>query len=115
MSTAALWRYTQHLTRNAQSAQKYELAFWKKAFAPLACLVMMSLALPFAYLQSRSGGMSLKIFGGVMLGISFVLANHITSHLGLLHQWTPWLAAVLPSVAYTLMAMSAFVWLVRNR
>ena len=44
-----------------------------------------------------------------------VLANHITSHLGLLHQWTPWLAAVLPSVVYTLMAMSAFVWLVRNR
>jgi lipopolysaccharide export system permease protein len=115
MSTAALWRYTQHLTRNAQSAQKYELAFWKKAFAPLACLVMMSLALPFAYLQSRSGSMSLKIFGGVMLGISFVLANHITSHLGLLHQWTPWLAAVLPSVVYTLMAMTAFVWLVRNR
>ena len=25
------------------------------------------------------------------------------------------LAAVLPSVVYTLMAMSAFVWLVRNR
>ncbi len=115
MTTQALWRYTQHLSRNAQAAQKYELQFWKKAFAPLACLVMMSLALPFAYLQARSGGMSLKIFGGVMLGISFVLANHISSHLGLLHQWQPWLAALLPSLVYTLMAMSAFVWLVRNR
>lgn len=115
MSTGALWRYTQHLARNAQSAQKYELQFWKKAFAPLACLVMMSLALPFAYLQARSGGMSLKIFGGIMLGISFVLANHISSHLGLLHQWQPWLAAVLPSLVYTLMAMSAFAWLVRHR
>lgn len=115
MTTQALWRYTQHLARNAQAAQKYELQFWKKAFAPLACLVMMSLALPFAYLQARSGGMSLKIFGGVMLGISFVLANHISSHLGLLHQWQPWLAALLPSLVYTLMAMSAFIWLVRNR
>jgi lipopolysaccharide export system permease protein len=115
MTTQALWRYTQHLARNAQAAQKYELQFWKKAFAPLACLVMMSLALPFAYLQARSGGMSLKIFGGVMLGISFVLANHISSHLGLLHQWQPWLAALLPSLIYTLMAMTAFVWLVRNR
>jgi len=57
----------------------------------------------------------LKIFGGIMLGISFVLVNHITSHLGLLHQWQPWLAASLPSLAYTLMALSAFVWLVRNR
>ena len=115
MSAQALWRYMHHLERNDQAAQKYELQFWKKAFAPLACLVMVSLALPFAYLQARSGGMALKIFGGIMLGISFVLVNHITSHLGLLHQWHPWLAASLPSLAYTLMALSAFVWLVRNR
>ncbi|TBO34060.1 LPS export ABC transporter permease LptG [Aquabacterium lacunae] len=115
MSTAALWQYTRHLARNAQAVQKYELQFWKKTFAPLACLVMMSLALPFAYLQARSGGMSLKIFGGIMLGISFVLANHVSSHLGLIHQWSPWLSALAPSLFYTLMALSAFVWLVRNR
>jgi lipopolysaccharide export system permease protein len=115
MSTVALWRYMHHLEQNDQAAQKYELQFWKKAFGPLACLVMVSLSLPFAYLQARSGGMPLKIFGGIMLGISFVLVNHITSHLGLLHQWQPWLAASLPSLAYTLLAMSAFVWLVRNR
>ena len=115
MSTSALWRYTRHLARNAQAAQKYELQFWKKAFSPLTCLVMVALALPFAYLQSRSGGMNLKVFGGVMLGISFVLVNHITSHLGLLHQWKPWLAASMPSLAYLLLSLSAFIWLVRNR
>lgn len=115
MSTAALWRYTGHLARNAQAAQKYELAFWKKAFSPLACLVMVALALPFAYLQTRSGGISLKVFGGIMLGISFVLVNHISNHLGLLHQWKPWLAASLPSLGYLLLSLSAFVWLVRNR
>jgi lipopolysaccharide export system permease protein len=92
MSTAALWRYTQHLV----------------------CLVV-ALALPFAYLHARSGGMSLKIFGGIMLGISFVLINHISSHLGLLHQWQPWLAAAAPSLAYLLLSMTAFVWLVRYR
>ncbi|MEY4429293.1 MAG: export transporter permease LptG [Pseudomonadota bacterium] len=115
MSTTALWQYTRHLARNAQAVQKYELQFWKKTFAPLACLVMMSLALPFAYLQARSGGMSLKIFGGIMLGISFVLANHVSSHLGLIHQWSAWMSALAPSLFYTLMALSAFVWLVRNR
>lgn len=115
MSIAALWRYTRHLAANAQAAQKYELQFWKKALAPLACLVMVSLALPFAYLQARQGGMAVKIFGGIMLGISFVLVNHVTSHLGLLHQWEPWLAASIPSVVYTLMAMLAFSWLVRYR
>lgn len=115
MSTAALWRYTQHLASNAQAAQRYEIEFWKKSLYPLVCLVMVALALPFAYLHARSGGMSLKIFGGIMLGISFVLVNHITSHLGLLHQWQPWLAAAAPSVIYLLLSMSAFIWLVRYR
>ncbi len=115
MSIASLWRYTRHLSANAQASQKYELQFWKKAFAPLACLVMVSLALPFAYLQARQGGITMKVFGGIMLGISFVLVNHITSHLGLLHQWEPWLAASVPSLVYTFMAMAAFTWLVRNR
>ncbi len=115
MSTLSLWRYTQHLASNAQAAQRYEIQFWKRACAPLVCMVMLALALPFAYLHARSGGMSLKIFGGVMLGISFVLVNHISSHLGLLHQWTPWIAAGLPSLVYLGLSMSAFVWLVRNR
>jgi lipopolysaccharide export system permease protein len=115
MSTISLWRYTQHLASNAQAAQRYEIEFWKKTFYPLVCLVMVALALPFAYLHARSGGMNLKIFGGIMLGISFVLINHISSHLGLLHQWEPWLAAAAPSMFYLLLSMSAFGWLVRYR
>jgi lipopolysaccharide export system permease protein len=115
MSTLALWRYTQHLATNAQAAQRYEIQFWKRACSPLVCMVMLALALPFAYLHARSGGMSLKIFGGIMLGISFVLVNHITSHLGLLHQWQPWVAAALPSLVYLGLSLSTFVWLVRNR
>jgi lipopolysaccharide export system permease protein len=115
MSTMALYTYMTHLSENDQSAQRYEIKFWKKALYPLACLVMMALALPFAYLHARSGGISLKVFGGILLGISFVLLNNVTGHLGLIHQWTPWLAASLPSVLYLLMSLGAFSWLVRYR
>ena len=38
---------------------------------------MVGLALPFAYLHARSGGVSLKVFVGIMLGISFVLLNNV--------------------------------------
>lgn len=115
MSALALWRYTRHLASNAQAAQRYEIQFWKKSVYPLVCFVMIALALPFAYLHARAGGMSLKIFGGIMLGISFVLINHISSHLGQLQDWRPWVAAVAPSLLYLLLSMSVFAWLVRRQ
>ena len=58
---------------------------------------MMALALPFAYLQTRSGGVSLKIFIGIMIGVSFQLLNSLFSHLGLLNTWPPFATAILPS------------------
>jgi lipopolysaccharide export system permease protein len=115
MSTIDLYRYASHLSENEQAAQRYEIQFWKKALYPFACLVMMGLALPFAYLHARRGGMSLMVFGGILLGISFVLLNNVATHLGLLQNWIPWVAAGAPSAVYLLLSLAAFRWLVRNR
>ena len=115
MSTVELFRYIGHLSDNEQAAQQYEIQFWKRALYPFACLVMVGLALPFAYLHARAGGVSLKVFGGIMLGISFVLLNNVAGHLGLLRNWTPWMVAAAPSALYLLMSMAAFSWLVRYR
>jgi lipopolysaccharide export system permease protein len=115
MTTLELWRYSSHLSAQAQDAQRYAIQFWKKALYPFACLVMVALALPFAYLHARAGGISLKVFGGIMLGISFVLLNNVASHLGVLREWTPWVAAAAPALTYLLLSLLAFGWLVRYR
>lgn len=115
MGAVELWRYSTHLAEQEQSSQTYRIQFWKRVLYPFACLVMVALALPFAYLHARAGGVSVKVFGGIMLGISFVLLNNVVGHLGMLHDWTPWVAASVPSVVYLLMSMSAFAWLVRYR
>ena len=115
MSTLELYRYTEHLSAQEQSAQAHNIQFWRKAFYPFACFVMVALALPFAYLHGRSGGISLKVFGGIMLGISFVLLNNLAGHLGLLKGWTPWAVAATPSLAYLALSLAAFGWLVRYR
>ncbi|MBL8328755.1 MAG: LPS export ABC transporter permease LptG [Rubrivivax sp.] len=115
MTTLDLWRYSTHLNRQAQDAQRYAIQFWKKALYPLACVVMVALALPFAYLHARAGGVSLKVFGGIMLGISFVLLNNVAGHLGVLRGWTPWVAAATPALTYLFMSLVAFAWLVRYR
>ena len=115
MSTVELWRYSQHLSSQEQAASRHAIQFWKKALYPLACLVMVALALPFAYLQARAGGISYKVFGGILLGISFVLLNNVAGHLGVLRDWTPWLVAAAPSTLYLLLSLAAFTWLVRYR
>ncbi|XHS77549.1 LPS export ABC transporter permease LptG [Burkholderiaceae bacterium UC74_6] len=115
MSTLELYRFTQHLSAQEQSAQAYSIQFWRKAIYPFACFVMVALALPFAYLSARAGGVSLKVFGGIMLGSSFVLLNNVAGHLGLLKGWTPWAVAAAPSLVYLGLSMAAFWWLVRHR
>lgn len=115
MTTKGLFTYMQHLKAQNQDAQRYEFAFWQRALYPFACVVMMALALPFAYLQTRRGGLSTKVFGGIMLGISFVLMNTVSSNIAQLQQWTPWIAAITPSLIYLLIAMGSFTWLVRYR
>ncbi len=115
MTTTELWRYSEHLSNQEQAAQQYQLRFWRKALYPLACLVMVALALPFAYMHARSGGLSLKVFGGILLGISFVLLNNLSGHIGMLRGWTPWVAAATPSLLFLLLSMAAFAWLVRYR
>ena len=115
MSTLDLYRYIAHLDENEQSAQRHQIQFWKRALYPFSCLVMMALALPFAYMHARAGSVSLKVFGGIMLGISFVLQNNLAGHLGLLQNWTPWITAAAPNAIYLLLSLGAFAWLVRYR
>ena len=76
---------------------------------------MMALALPFAYLQVRAGGIGLKVFAGIMLGVAFHFLNGLFSHLGLLNTWPPWLAAVIPSGFALALALGMLAWVDRSR
>ncbi len=115
MGTIDLFQYMRHLSANGQSAQKYEIQFWKKVFYPMSCLVMVVLALPFAYFHFRSGSIAGYVFGGVMAGISFVLLNNVMNDLGNLQGWQPWFTAALPGLIYSGLSLLAFTWLVLRR
>lgn len=114
MSATDLAAYTRHLQENNQRSDRYQIAFWKKLIYPFAVFVMMALALPFAYMNVRSGGVSLKIFSGIMIGVSFQLINSLFSHLGLLNTWPPFATAVLPSALFLLAAIGALLWVERH-
>lgn len=115
MSIYDLFQYIRHLDSNGQSAQLYEIEFWKKLFYPLSCLVMLMLALPFAYLHFRSGGIAGYVFGGVITGISFFLLNNVFGYIGNISHWEPWMAAAAPSLIYFGISLAAFAWVVYKK
>jgi len=114
MAAAELLRYIAHLQDNRQQTGPYEIALWNKVFYPLAIVVMMMLALPFAYLHVRRGSVSLKIFAGVMIGVLFYMLNKLFAHVGVLHIWPPVVIAVLPSLVVLAAALGALYWIERR-
>jgi lipopolysaccharide export system permease protein len=110
LSIINLFSYINHLQDNKQDYQRYAISFWKKVIYPFTILVMLALALPFAYLQTRSGGIGYKVFGGIMLGISFQLFNSLFSHAGLLGAWPPFISAAIPALIYFLLAIAGIRW-----
>jgi lipopolysaccharide export system permease protein len=107
MSLLELYSYIQHLSENRQETARYEIVLWSKIIYPFAVLVMMVLALPFAYFHIREGGVSGKIFTGIMLGLGFHLSNRLFGHLGLLNAWPPLFSAIFPTLAF----LGAAIWM----
>lgn len=114
MSAWNLYFYVRHLHENNQSTARYEIALWSKFIYPLAVLVMVLLAVPFALQQPRAGGVGGRVFGGIMLGLFFHLMNRVFANLGLLQDWPPLFAALAPTLAFLLLALGLMYWVERR-
>jgi len=104
MSAMNLRAYIEHLRDNRQKTTRYEIALWNKALYPLAAIVMMVLAIPFALSSSRAGGVGAKIVLGILLGLGFHFAGRLFSHVGVLNDWPPLIAAGLPTAIFVVVA-----------
>ncbi|MEW6313519.1 MAG: LPS export ABC transporter permease LptG [Pseudomonadota bacterium] len=114
MSVTGLYAYIEHLRDNHMKTLRYEIAMWSKLTYPLAILVMMVLALPFAYHQQRAGGVGTKIFAGIILGLVFHLSNRLFAHIGLLNEWPALFSAALPTLLFSGLALG-LLWRVERR
>lgn len=113
-SARDLFQYVQHLRENRQQSTRFEIALWTKFAYPLAVVVMTVLALPFAHLQRRTGGIGAKIFAGIMLGITFHLVNRLTGYLGLIYEWPVPVSALLPITVFSVLAFGMIALLERR-
>lgn len=114
LSLDGLIEYIGHLRANNQDSRRFESAMWGKFFYPLATCVLMLIAIPFAQIQQRAGGVAGRIFIGILLGLVFIIFNRLFSYLSLLYQWPPLLGAVMPSMLFLTVA-AAMTWRIERR
>jgi lipopolysaccharide export system permease protein len=114
MSAWNLYQYVGHLRDNHQQSTRYEIAMWNKLIYPLAVLVMMVLALPFAGHQHRSGGIGAKMFLGIVLGLTFHFVGRLFASLGALNNWQPLLSASAMTVLFLLIGLTMLWWTERR-
>ena len=113
-SARDLFYYVHHLRESKQQSARFEIALWTKFTYPLAVVVMMVLALPFAQIQRRMGGIGAKIFTGIMLGVGFHLLNRVVGYAGSIYEWPVAVSALLPSAIFLMLAL-CLLWMIERR
>ena len=110
MSLLNLNSYIEHLRDNKQNSTRYQLAFWAKVFQPLAVVVMMLAAIPFAIQSQRASGVGGKMLLGIMIGLGFYFLNQLASHLAVLNDWLPFLTVSIPLLLFLGVAVVLLAW-----
>ncbi|RUO72796.1 LPS export ABC transporter permease LptG [Idiomarina seosinensis] len=105
LSISGLVDYLTYLESNQQSAQRYELALWRKLLAPVTVAVMLLVALSFIFGPLRSTSMGARILLGVITGFGFHVTNEIFGPLAQVYQIPAVLGALLPSLVFAGLAV----------
>ena len=114
MSLATLWDYISYLQSNDLDATRQVVAVWRKLAYPFTLLVMLTIAAPIAFMQTRRGGMGAKVFAGILAGTLFFMMGQLTLNMGLLYQWQPIITALLPNVLAFIVALVILVAMERR-
>jgi len=102
LSIVNLYTYVNFLQKNKQSAAAFEYSLWNRLLYPFSILVMMLLALPFVlgFTPRFSGGH--RVIIGVVIGLSFILAEKLLGKFALVYQIQPIAAALVPLTIFGL-------------
>lgn len=114
MSLLTLWDYISFLQANDLDATRQIVAVWRKLSYPFTLLVMLTIAAPIAYMQTRRGGIGAKVFAGILTGTLFFMMGQLTLNMGLLYQWQPIVTALLPNVLAFVLALGILLGMERR-
>ncbi|MFT0851457.1 LPS export ABC transporter permease LptG [Achromobacter sp. F4_2707] len=109
MSILDLADYINYLSDNNLQTDRQVVALWRKVAYPFTLFVMMTIAAPIAFMQTRKGGVGSKVFIGILLGVGFFMGNQLALNVGMLSRWAPWVTALVPNLAALAIAFGALL------
>ena len=107
MSINVLLDYIDYLGNNNLQTDRQVVALWRKMAYPFTLLVMITIAAPISFMQTRRGGVGSKVFIGILLGVGFFMLNQLALNVGMLNKWAPWVTALLPNLGALVLALGA--------
>ena len=114
MAISDLVDYIAYLDANQQQSERQSVALWRKMAYPFSLFIMVTIAAPISFMQTRRGGMGTKVFIGILIGVGFFMVNQLALNLGMLTQWAPWVTALLPSLFALILALLVLL-IIENR
>ena len=109
MSASDLMDYIAYLQANNLQTDRQMVALWRKIAYPFTLLVMMTIAAPISFMQTRRGGVGTKVFAGILIGVGFFMANQMALNIGTLSKWSPWVTALGPNLIALAAALAALL------
>lgn len=104
MSSSDLYTYVDFLQQNNLNADVEELAFWQKLFSPVAIIIMCVLAVPFTLGSQRQGNAGQRLMMGILLGLSYVVADRLLIQIGNHIGFSPVINALSTGLLFFLLA-----------
>jgi lipopolysaccharide export system permease protein len=110
MSLIQLNEYIHYRRKNLLNTSPYSLAFWQRVLQPFSIWIMMCLAIPFTFKHLRNLATSLRTLAGLVVGFGFYFLNEFFGPFAIVYQWPAFLAALLPLLIFTLIAVLLMYW-----
>ena len=108
MTLRDLGRNIAVLDRNKQDASSFRDAYWQRLFYPLSVLVLAFCAVPFAFGTLRSGGLSKRLFLGIVVALGFYLMQRAVINVASVYDIHPAIANVVPPLILVALAAAYF-------
>jgi lipopolysaccharide export system permease protein len=106
LSIRSLWDYMNYLGENGLDDTVYRFSFWEKALFPVTVLALVLAGMPFVFSQARSHNVGVRMFFGMMLGGTFMIASRSIEKFGSIYELPPVLTIMAPAALLIVAAIA---------